>query len=740
MSFPYDIQPNIMDCGPTCLRLIALHYGKPYPLTYLRQVTHTSRAGSNFLGISKAAEQIGFSTMAVRINFEKLKNEAPLPLIIHWQQNHFIVVYKINKKKVFVSDPAVGLLSYTHDEFLKYWIGANTTKETEGGIALLLEPGPAFYEITHPGGTEEKISARAFLGHYVRPHRKLMVQVVLSLAAGSILQLIIPFLTQNIVDTGINNKDISFIWLVLIAQLMLTVGQMSLELLRSWMLLHISSRMNISLISDFFIKLMKLPIRYFDTRLSGDLMQRISDHSRIESFLTNTTLNALFSLFTLVLYGAVLAYYNLMLFLVFAAGSTLYVAWIFFFLKKREKLDYKRFQQSGETNSKIIELISGMQEIKLHNAEQQKRWGWERIQVRLYRTSMQSLTLEQSQSVGSRIINEIKNIFVTVIAAKLVIDGQLTLGMMLSVSYITGQLNTPVIQIVNIVKAWQDARISLDRLAEIHQKEEETPGPLPGSNATQATVATVPVPADHTLLLQNVSFRYNELSEDVLRSIDLHIPAGKVTAIVGSSGSGKTTLLKLLMRFYTPSQGKIILSHTDLAHTDLYAWRDTCGVVMQEGFIFNDTIAGNIAVGEDMPDWNKLLHAAAVANILSFIESLPLSFNTKIGAEGLGISTGQKQRILIARAVYKDPQVLFFDEATSALDANNEREIMAHLRNFYQGRTVIVIAHRLSTVRDADKIVVLEQGRIVEEGDHNTLTAQKGYYYNLVKNQLELGV
>jgi len=730
-----------MDCGPTCLRLVSLFYGKAYPLTYLRQITHTSREGSSLLGISKAAEDIGFSTLAIRISFEKLMNEAPLPMIVHWKQQHFVVVYKVTKTKVLVSDPAAGLLSYTHDQFIRHWIGPNATTETEAGIGLLLEPTPAFYEITNPGDKEEKISIRAFLMHYVRPHRKLMTQVILSLAAGSVLQLIVPFLTQNIVDTGIYKKDISFIWLVLIAQLMLTVGQMGLELMRSWMLLHISSRMNISLISDFFIKLMKLPIRYFDTRLSGDLMQRISDHSRIEAFLTNTTLNAVFSLFTLVLYGIVLAYYNITLFVVFAVGSVLYISWIFFFLKRREKLDYKHFQQAGETNGKVIELISGMQEIKLHNAEQQKRWGWERIQVRLYRISMQSLTLEQSQSIGSRIINEVKNIFITIVAARLVIDGQLTLGMMLSVSYIIGQLNTPVIQIVNIVKAWQDAKISLDRLAEIHQKEEEIPGGYhTDRTVAQATIASVPVPADHTLLLDNVSFRYNELSDDVLREIDLHIPSGKVTAIVGSSGSGKTTLLKLLMRFYKPSQGKIVVGHTDLSHTDLHAWRETCGVVMQEGFIFNDTIAGNIAVGEDLPDWQKLHHAAEIANILPFIEGLPLSFNTKIGMEGLGISTGQKQRILIARAVYKNPQVLFFDEATSALDANNEREIMAHLKNFYRGRTVIVIAHRLSTVRDADKIVVLEQGRIVEEGSHNTLTAERGYYYNLVKNQLELGV
>jgi ATP-binding cassette subfamily B protein len=741
-----------MDCGATCLRIIARYYGRSIPISFLRQRSHTGREGASLLGISKAAEEIGFRTMAVKINFEKLLNDAPLPLIAHWNQNHFIVVYKISKTKVYVSDPGNGLLTYPHEEFIKRWAsgtnfsnpGTPSPLERAGvrseGICLLFETTPAFAEVDIPDAKEDKIDTKAFLLHYIKPHQKLMLQILLGLVVGSLLQLAVPFLTQNIVDTGIYKKDLNFIWLVLAAQLMLTIGQMALELMRSWMMLHVSSRINISLISDFFIKLMKLPIRYFDTKLSGDLMQRIQDHHRIENFLTSTSLSALFSLFTLFLYGFVLAYYNLTLFGIFVLGSSLYIGWILFFLKRREKLDYKRFQQAGETNSKVMELINGMQEIKLHNAEQQKRWGWERIQVKLYRISLQSLTLEQTQAIGSKIINEVKNIFTTVVAAKLVIDGQLTLGMMLSISYIIGQLNSPVLQLVGVIKAWQDARISLDRLTEIHQKEEENN--LNKSHQKGNELVHNPflqVPATHNIHLEKVSFKYDELSAEVLKEINLNIPSSKVTAIVGSSGSGKTTLLKLLMRFYEPSTGNIFVERTNLAQTDLQDWRQCCGVVMQEGFIFNDTIAGNIAVGEDVPDWDKLNHAASVANIKSFVDSLPLAFNTKIGQEGIGISTGQKQRLLIARAVYKNPDILFFDEATSALDANNEKEIMAHLKEFYQGKTVVVIAHRLSTVKDADQIVVLDSGKIVEEGNHESLVALRGYYYELVKNQLELG-
>lgn len=733
-KFPYEQQRNSMDCGATCLRIIGRYYGRTMSLAQLRQLSSTSRTGASLLGLSRAAEEVGFRSMAAMVTFRKLQDEAPLPLILHWQQEHFVVVYKITRSKVHVSDPAKGLVEYSRDEFVKYWIGANAVPATAQGIVLLMEPTPAFYETTVYAEKEDKVNIRPFLWHYMKPHQKVMMQVLLSLGVGSILQLMIPFLTQNIVDTGIYKKDIGFIWLVLIAQLALVSGQLVLELVRSWLLLHVSSRINITLVSDFFCKLMRLPIRYFDTKLSGDLLQRINDHRRIENFITKSSLGAVFAVFTLLTYSVVLAYYNTMLLTIFLTGSILYVAWIFYFLKKREKLDYKNYHHASENNSKIYELINGMQEIKLHNAEQPKRWSWERIQVKLYRVSVQALKLEQQQQSGARIINEIKNIFTTFVAATLVIDGEITLGTMLAVSYIIGQLNSPVLQLIAIAKEWQDARISLDRLAETHLEKDEVP------HTGEQVTLHMPVPANHTIKLEDVSFAYDDLEEPVLRNINLTIPAGKITAIVGASGSGKTTLLKLLMRFYEPQKGRIKVGNTELSLTDLHQWRELCGVVMQEGFVFNDTIAGNIAVGEETPDWQRLKAACDIANISTFIERLPLGYHTKIGQEGNGISTGQKQRILIARAVYKQPEILFFDEATSALDANNESKIMQRMDDFYRDKTVVVIAHRLSTVRHADNIVVLDNGIIIEEGTHEELSMSRGYYYRLVKNQLQLEV
>ena len=730
-KFPHYMQTDAMTCGPSCLRIVSAYYGLKYSLAELVTISQTTREGSSLLGISKAAEKIGFRTLGIKITFDKLVNEAPFPFIAHWNQNHFVVVYKIKNNIVYISDPAHGLLEYTKEEFIKSWVSDGKDE----GILLLLETTPEFDLEPSDKLKKHKNKSISFIFGYLKSHRKAITQLCIGLLAGSLLQLIFPFLTQSIIDIGVQNRDINFIYLILFAQLMVFFGRTTIEIIRNYILMNVSSRINISLVSDFFVKLMKLPISYFDTKMTGDIMQRINDNHRIEEFLTGSSLTTLFSAFNFIIFSGVLAFYSLKIFVVFLIGTLFYFLWITFFLKRRADLDYKRFNQSSQNQSKVMELINGMQEIKLHNAERQKRWQWENLQVKLFKINLKGLTLTTAQNSGSQLINELKNIFITFLAAKLVLDGEVTLGMMLSISYITGQLNAPVIEMVNFVQHWQDAKLSLERLNEIHNKEDEELS----SNELHEDVD-----ANSSFNFQNVSFKYEGVGNAlVLKNLSIQIPANKITAIVGSSGSGKTTLMKLLLKFYIPTEGVINLEYgesvTSLNNIGVGIWRDKCGVVMQEGYIFNDTIANNIAVGMDVVDKEKLKHAVFVANIKEFIDGLPLGYNTKIGMEGIGISTGQKQRILIARAVYKNPDYLFFDEATSALDSNNEKVIMNNLNEFFKNKTVVVIAHRLSTVKNADQIIVLEKGQIIEKGNHTELTALRGSYYELVKNQLELG-
>lgn len=727
INFPFYKQPDAKDCGPTCLRIIAKYYGKIIELQQIRNLSETTREGSSLLGLSDAGEALGFRTLGIKNNFETLQNEMPLPCIVHWNNQHFVVVYKIKKDKVYISDPSHGLITYTKEEFIKFWIGKNAHEKTEEGIALLLEPTPEFYK--NEWDTENSKRSFGYLTKYLFRYKGLVVQLLIGLAAASLFSLLFPFLTQSIVDVGIQTQDLNFIYLILLAQLMLFAGQTAIEVLRSWIMLHLSTRVHISLVSDFFIKLMKLPISYFDSRMTGDIMQRIGDNRRIEQLLTGSSLNVMFSLVNLVVFSFVLIFYNLQLFLVFLVGSIVYLTWILFFLKKRKELDYKRFSQVSNEQSKVMELINGMQEIKMHNAEKQKRWGWEFVQIRLFKINMHSLTLEQWQSVGSNFINHLKDLLITFFSATLVVKGDLTLGMMLSVQYIIGQLNNPLMQMVGFVRSLQDAKISLERLGEIHDKENE-------EDVLDPKIYDL---GHSDISIKKLSFRYTGNPDYVLEDLSLVIPRQKTTAIVGTSGSGKTTLLKLLMKFYEPNAGEILLDKMRFNTISPSAWRGKCGVVMQEGFIFNDTIANNIAVGDDYIDKEKLLRAVETANIRDFIESLPLSYNTKIGNEGTGISGGQRQRLLIARAVYKNPDYLFFDEATSSLDANNEKVIMENLNQFLLGKTAVIIAHRLSTVKNADQIVVLEKGKIVEIGTHKELVLAQKNYYELVKNQLELG-
>jgi ATP-binding cassette subfamily B protein len=729
-----------MDCGPTCLRMIAKHYGRTYSLQSLREKSFITREGVSMLGISDAAESIGFHTTGMRINFEQLAQDVKLPCILHWNQNHFVVLHKIKHssklpllgrgrgERFYIADPTGEKYTMSKDEFLKCWISSQL-QGLDTGIALLLEPTPAFY-IQEDDNAKQKKNLTYFL-RYLFPYQSQLFQLAVGMLAGSVLALIFPFLTQAVVDQGIGNNNLNLITLILIAQLALSLTQMAVTFIQNWITLHINTRISFSLISDFLTKLMKLPLRFFDAKNIGDIMQRIGDHSRIQGFMTGTTLSTLFSFFNFFIFAIILGYYNLSILTVFLAGNILYIAWILLFMRYRRKLDYSRFSQSSANQSNLVQLVTGMQEIKLNNCEKQERWKWERIQVKLFKISIKGTALGQYQQIGSLFFSQTTTLFISFLSAKAVVEGDITLGMMMSISYIIGQLSGPIGQVIGFAQSLQDAKISLERLNEIHNKEDE-------EQTIENKLNTIP--ENKTIRLEQICFSYDGANRDyVLDDLNLSIPQNQVTAIVGSSGSGKTTLVKLLLGFYSPLKGEIKVDNTNLQEINPHLWRQKTGAVMQDGFIFSDTIAHNIAVGEESIDKKRLLQAVETANIKEFIEGLPLKYNTKIGMEGNGISQGQRQRLLIARAVYKNPDFLFFDEATNALDANNERIIMDNLSDFYKGKTVVVVAHRLSTVQNADTIIVLDKGKIVEQGTHKELTALKGAYYTLVKNQLELG-
>ncbi|MDB5141108.1 MAG: peptidase transporter [Mucilaginibacter sp.] len=732
----FQQQHDVMDCGSACLKMIAEFYGKRYSLEYLRTISYLGKEGISLLNLSNAAEEIGLTTLRAKLTLKVLVDDCPLPCILHWNQDHFVVLqeirtslFKPSKLKIKIADPAHGIVTIDKDSFLKSWLSTAEDK----GTALLLEPTPEFYR---KKGITNNAKGFKFLFRYLQPHRRYVIQLAIGMLATSLISLTFPFLTQLLIDYGVHDSNLHIVYLLLLSQLFLFIGNVLIDIIQNWLLLHVNVRVSLNIISDFLLKLLKLPIKFFDTKAVGDITQRINDHHRIETFLTGVTLTTLFSLINIVVFAVVLGLYNSLILFVFVIFSLLAVSWIFLFQRKRKQLDYKRFARNKENQDKLFEMITGMQEIKLYGSEKAKRWEWESLQVKVFKLNLKSLALEQNQKAGYLFLSQLKNILISFLAARAVINGQLSLGMLLSISYIIGQTNGPLEQLVAFFKAAQDARLSLERMNEIHNSQEEEPDKME-VNPKPVTMGFNEYKRD--IILENISFQYEgPHSPFVLKDIDFTIPEGKVTAIVGTSGSGKTTLIKLILGFYRPTSGVIYVGNTHLNHISPREWRSRCGTVMQDGYIFSDTIARNIALDGENIDDERMQQAVNAANIKEFIESCPLSYTTKIGNNGTGISGGQKQRIFIARAIYKNPSYLFLDEATSNLDANNERKIMENFDQLFKGKTVIVIAHRLSTVKNADQIIVLDNGKIVEKGSHVSLVRNRNCYYQLVKNQLEL--
>lgn len=716
-----------MDCGPACLKMVADFHHIPVSLQKLRELCSITRAGVSLAGIADAAEKIGLRSLGVKIAFDDLDDmpglvQFPLPAIAHWHHNHFVVIFKVKNGYVWISDPAHGKIKLSRKQFLDNWLS-----DRDRGVVLGLEPIPGFN--VRIDDDHERYKGWSKILGYLGTHRRLLTQFIIGLLGGLVIQAIIPFLSQSLIDVGILRQNIHFVWIVLIAQLVLFISQTSVQFIQSWILLHIGRRINVAMISDFLMQLVRLPLGYFDSKNIGDLMQRIQDNSRVESFLTGNVLTIVFSVASFLVFSVILLFFKPLIFLVFILFSTLYFLWVILFMKRRRDLDYLAFQQASDQQHTLYELITGMQEIKLQGSERKRRWKWIDIQAIFFRIQGKSLALKQYQDIGAIFFNRIKDIIITIIAALAVIKGEITLGTLVSIQYIVGQLNAPFEQFIGFIRSAQDARISLDRMGEILDVAPEDPGDIQTIHE---------LPAEKSILLDNVSFRYSNISDPVLQHLSIAIPAGKVTAIVGVSGSGKTTLLKLLLGFYPVSSGQITIGHIPLPTINKKYWRSRCGTVMQEGFIFSDTIANNIGESDESVKFEKLDKALRVANISEFVYGLPNSYNTMIGAKGTGVSQGQKQRLLIARAVYKDPEFLFFDEATNSLDATNEKTIMHNLQTFYAQKTVVIVAHRLSTVKNADNIIVLDKGSVIEQGTHTELVTAKGKYYELVQNQLDL--
>lgn len=732
-SFPLDRQLDVMDCGPACLKMVAKSYGKYYSLQYLRDLCGNTREGVSLAGMSHGAESIGLRSLAVHCNIEDLIHKVPFPIIIHWDNSHFVVLYNIKQKRkknvtFYIADPARGHVDYSQVEFEEKWVKNNENKTS--GIALILEPQADFKQRQASEKTERGRHLENLMGYFT-PYRSsfFYLGIVMLIITG--LQALLPFISKAVIDVGIQTQDVSFINIVLVANLALIISITLSSAVRDWILQHMSSRINIALISDYLIKLMKLPVSFFENKMLGDILQRANDHERIRSFIMNNSLNLLFSALTFLIFTIILLIYNKIIFYIFLAGSALYVFWVMGFLGLRKKLDWDYFELTAKNQSYWVETIGGIQDIKINNYEQAKRWKWEGIQARLFRVNLRMLGINNVQNLGASFIDSVKNLLITFYCAKAVISGEITFGVMISTQFMIGMLNGPVQQLISFMVSFQFAQISFQRLNEIQTLKDEDEDT--GNNDMALT-------GIKDITVNNVSFQYAPMSPIILKNVHLVIPEGKVTAIVGDSGSGKSTLLKLLLRLYKPSYGEILIGGMNVNNISLRQWRDKCGAVMQDGKIFNDTILNNIVLDDENIDNDRLRNAVSAANIGHEIEQLPLGYQTKMGEDGRGLSGGQKQRVLIARALYKKPDILFFDEATNSLDTINEQKITAALNDIFHRKTVIVVAHRLSTIRKADQIVVMRDGYIVEVGSHDQLMERKGRYYELVESQSEAKV
>jgi ATP-binding cassette subfamily B protein len=722
--FPFYKQLDAMDCGPVCLKIITEHYGKIFPLAHFRKLCSIGKQGTTMANMIAASKSLGFKTLAAELPYLQLRNKVSLPCILHWEKEHYVVLYRITDKHAWLSDPAMtSRLKVKTKDFIHSW---QIEEGSDLGRALLLETTPAFEE--QQGIATHSASLWSLLP-YLKLHRKSLIPIGLSLILASVFSLIIPLLTQLIVDKGINGKNTNLLFLICIGQLMLFSGRMLMDFLRARLLFRLGARTSITLLKEFLAKLMQLPFSFFDNRQAGDNMQRVNDNQRVEEFLTNSLISFILSLITLVVLGGVLCYYNWQIFLIFLAGATISVLWSNSFKQKRKVIDQKKFKVLSANQQLLLEIFYAMQEIKLTGSEKEKQQLWEGLQDRSYDLKLEALQLDQLMQGIGYFINEVKNVLITYAAAMLVINDQVTLGGMLAITYICGQLNTPVTQLVEFARVSQNKKFSLQRMAEVHEEIPEDFG-----------LSNQPIPSGpEDILLKQVSFQYgNPEAPFVLKNLDLLIPAGKVTAIVGMSGSGKTTLIKLLLKFYQVSKGAISIGNRSIDQLHAKDWRAACGVVMQDGYIFMDTIANNIYAGAFVKNERRLHEVARMANMHDFFSSMPFGYQTVVGKDGYGLSEGQKQRLLIARLIYRNPAYVFLDEATNALDAHNELSIVNNLNEFFIGKTVLIVAHRLSTVKNADQIVVLNQGELVEKGTHQELIQRKGSYYHLIKNQLEL--